>query len=66
MCDEGYPCDQGGLDGVCCISCHRLDVCQASCNKAELLKKNREKGFRPDRCEHMTGGEEEEPKEEEA
>ncbi len=63
MCDKGYLCTQGGPDGVCCISCHRFDVCQASCNTAEILKKNREQGFKPDRCEHMTGGEEEEPKE---
>jgi len=31
-----------------------------------MIKQYREKGFKPDRCEHMTGGEEEEPKEDEA
>jgi len=63
LCNAGYLCTQGGLDGVCCISCHRFDVCQEPCNTAEIIKKNREQGFKPDRCEHMIGGEEKEPKE---
>jgi len=65
MCGKSYLCNQGGLDGVCCFSCHRFGVCQEPCNTAEIIKRNREQGFRPDRCEHMVGGEEEENQEEE-
>lgn len=63
MCGKSYLCTQGGLDGICCISCHRLGACQQPCNTAEILKTMREKKIKPDRCEHMIGGEQEEEEE---
>jgi len=37
LCGRGDPCDAGGPDGVCCLSCPRLESCDRVCYTAETF-----------------------------
>lgn len=40
LCDRGYSCEVGGLDGICCLSCPRFDGCEAPCFTAEQTRED--------------------------
>jgi hypothetical protein len=52
-CDRSFLCTQGGLDGICCLSCPRFGVCDEPCKMAEIVKQALEEGIKSDRCLHM-------------
>lgn len=35
LCIQDEPCPVGGADGVCCVSCDRLQKCKRVCPTAE-------------------------------
>jgi len=37
QCTQGLPCEQGGEDGVCCVSCNKFGTCPSPCFTAETL-----------------------------
>jgi len=37
LCGRGDPCDAGGPDGVCCVSCPGFEGCGRTCYTAETF-----------------------------